>query len=106
MMRLKGLFVIILISFFVHGAAVAQQVVPKERGAFGDTEYKLGPDDKIQVFVWKEPDLSTTVVVRPDGKVSLPLIGEMLASGRTAAQLQADVAIKLRQYVSEPTVNV
>jgi polysaccharide export outer membrane protein len=61
-------------------------------GAFGESEYRLGPDDVIEVFVWKEPELSTTVVVRPDGNVSLPLIGELPANGKTAVQLQREHA--------------
>jgi polysaccharide export outer membrane protein len=66
----------------------------------------LGPEDVIEVFVWKEPDLSTTAVVRPDGKVSLPLIGELHTSGKTAVELQKEISQKLAQYVAEPVVNV
>jgi polysaccharide export outer membrane protein len=74
--------------------------------AYGGTEFRLGPDDVIEVFVWKEPELSTTVVVRPDGKVSLPLIGELPTSGKTAVELQREIGDKLTQYVSDPVVNV
>lgn len=74
--------------------------------AFGGAEYRLGPEDVIEVFVWKEPELSTTVMVRPDGKISLPLIGELEASGKTGVELQEEVSRKLRQYVSDPIVNV
>ena len=73
---------------------------------FGDSEFRLGPEDVIEVFVWKEPDLSTTAVVRPDGKVSLPLIGELHTSGKTAVELQKEISQKLAQYVAEPVVNV
>ena len=75
-------------------------------GTFGESEYRLGPEDQIQFFVWKEPDLSTTVVVRPDGKVSLPLIGEVEAVGKTAKQLQDETSKRLHQYVTEPVVTV
>ncbi len=75
-------------------------------GAFGRGDYRLGPEDVIDVFVWKETELSTSVVVRPDGKVSLPLIGELEASGKTAAQLQSEIAGKLKQYLADPVVNV
>lgn len=70
------------------------------------SEYRLGPDDVIDVFVWKEPDLSATVVVRPDGKISLPLANELQASSKTAAQLQKEIALKLAQYINDPVVNV
>ena len=60
----------------------------------------------IEVFVWKEAELSTTVVIRPDGRISLPLSGEIEASGKTAVQLQQEITEKLRQYIAEPVVNV
>ncbi len=69
-------------------------------------EYRLGPEDVIDVFVWKEPDLSTSVVIRPDGKISLPLANELEASGKTAAELQSEIAEKLRKFITEPVVNV
>jgi polysaccharide export outer membrane protein len=69
-------------------------------------DYRLGPEDVIDVFVWKEPDLSTSVVIRPDGKISLPLANELEASGKTAAELQREITERLRVYISEPIVNV
>jgi polysaccharide biosynthesis/export protein len=69
-------------------------------------EYRLGPEDVIEIFVWKEPDLSTTVTIRPDGKISLPLANELDASGKTAAELQTEVAERLRRFITEPVVNV
>jgi polysaccharide biosynthesis/export protein len=74
--------------------------------AFGDDEYRLGPGDVIEVFVWKEPDLTTTAPVRPDGKVSLPLLNEIEAQNKTVAQLQMEVANNLRKYLAEPVVTV
>lgn len=74
--------------------------------AFGEAEYRLGPEDVIEVFVWKEPELSTTVMIRPDVKISLPLIGGLEASGKTGLELQEEVSRKLQQYVSDPVVNV
>jgi polysaccharide biosynthesis/export protein len=69
-------------------------------------EYRLGPEDLIDVFVWKELELTATVVVRPDGRISLPLSGELEASGKTAGQLQQEITEKLRQYIAEPVVSV
>ena len=103
-MKLTALFTIFSISLFVAGAVNAQQL--DSTNGYGGTEFQLGPDDVIEVFVWKEPELSTTVVVRPDGKVSLPLIGELPTTGKTAMQLQKEIGEKLTQYVSEPIVNV
>ena len=73
---------------------------------FGASEYRLGPEDVIGVMVWKQPDLSTSVVVRPDGKISLALLGELEATGKTSLQLQEEITKRLRQYVSDPMVNV
>jgi polysaccharide export outer membrane protein len=69
-------------------------------------EFRLGPEDVLDVFVWKEPDLSTTITVRPDGKVSLPLAGELDASGKTATQMQQEVTEKLAQFIKQPVVTV
>ena len=69
-------------------------------------EYRLGPEDVIEVFVWKQPELTTTVVIRPDGRISLPLTNELEASGKTAVQLQKEITEKLREYITQPMVNV
>ena len=74
--------------------------------AFGDGEYRLGPGDVIEVFVWKEPDLTTTAMVRPDGKISLPLLNELEATNRTVAQLQKEVSNSLSKYLAEPVVTI
>jgi polysaccharide export outer membrane protein len=69
-------------------------------------EYKLGPEDVLEVFVYKEPELSTTVTVRPDGRISLPLAGEIEARGKAATELQDQITEKLKKYISAPVVNV
>jgi len=66
----------------------------------------IGPEDVLAISVWKEPDISRNVPVRPDGKISLPLVGELQASGLTASQLQDVIAQKLKDYISNPQVNV
>jgi polysaccharide biosynthesis/export protein len=68
--------------------------------------YIIGPSDVLAITVWKESEFSKTMPVRPDGKISLPLIGEMQASGLTTAQLRQVVGQKLMDYISEPEVNV
>src|SRR5258708_32166057 len=74
--------------------------------AFGEGEYRLGAEDVVSIFVWKQPDLSTTVVIRPDRKISLPLLGDLEAAGKTAPQLQTEIAAQLKQFVVDPKVNV
>ncbi len=104
-MRFSILSAIVGVSFCLGSVAVGQQS-KNTVTAFGESEYRLGPDDVIEVFVWKEAELSTTTVVRPDGKISLPLIGELPTSGKTAVELQKEIGQKLSQYVAEPVVNV
>jgi polysaccharide export outer membrane protein len=60
----------------------------------------------VDVFVWKEPDLSTSATVRPDGRISMPLVGEVVAQGRTPGELQKEIAAGLADYVTEPVVTV
>jgi polysaccharide export outer membrane protein len=71
-----------------------------------DTEYHIGPGDSLQVFVWNHPELSVTVPVRPDGKISTPLIENMVAAGKTPSALSRDMETALGEYVRTPTVNV
>lgn len=80
--------------------------VPTPVPPVGGADYRMGPEDVIDVFVWKEPDLSTSVVIRPDGKISLPLASELEASGKTANELQVEITERLRRYIKEPIVNV
>lgn len=69
-------------------------------------KYFLGVGDKLEVNVWKNPDLSATVPVRPDGKITIPLVGDVMAAGRTAEELSADIKSGLQKYVKSPQVTV
>lgn len=71
-----------------------------------DPSYVIGDDDVLAINVWNEPDLKQSVPVRPDGKISLPLLGDITAAGRTPSQLQEDIAAKLKAYVTHPNVTV
>ena len=71
-----------------------------------DTTYLIGNDDVLGIEVWKEPEVSKSVPVRSDGKISLPLVGEVQAAGRTPLKLEQDIADKLKNYISEPEVTV
>ncbi len=65
-------------------------------------DYILGAEDSVEVQVWKNPDLSRTVTIRPDGKISLPLVGDVQAAGQTPTQLTEAVTEKLKAYYKEP----
>jgi polysaccharide export outer membrane protein len=68
--------------------------------------YVIGSEDTLHVSVWKEPDLTATLPVRPDGKISLPLLNDVQASGLTPMQLAASITEKLKKYVADPRVTV
>jgi polysaccharide export outer membrane protein len=68
--------------------------------------YIIGADDVLAISVWKEPDVSRTLPVRSDGRISLPLVGEVQASGRTPNELQADIQQRLKAYLADPEVTV
>jgi polysaccharide export outer membrane protein len=70
------------------------------------TEYRIGPGDNLQVFVWNHPELTVTVPVRPDGLISTPLVEDLHAEGKTPSQLSRDLEKALAEYVRSPTVNV
>lgn len=69
-------------------------------------DYIIGPEDILEISVWRNPDLSREVRVRPDGKVSLPLIGDVKAVGRTTSELRDDITQKLKSYKENPTVAI
>jgi polysaccharide biosynthesis/export protein len=71
-----------------------------------DSNYIIGPGDTLEVFVWRNPELSVTVPVRPDGKISTPLVEDMVAVGKTPPQLARDMEKVLSEYVRAPKVNI
>ena len=81
-------------------------VAPADPAPGISNDYIIGPGDTIQVFVWRNPELSTTVPVRPDGKVSTPLVEDMVAVGKNPSALARDIEKVLGEYVRSPQVNV
>ena len=88
----------VLVLATVYGSAVSHAQQP--------TDYILHPGDKIDISVWKEPDLQRAVIIQPDGKFSFPLAGEINANGKTVAQIQADILTRLKVYMPEPVITV
>ena len=95
-------FSLILVVFF-SGCFKPDVIVPPGPPEEG---FVLGPEDVIEVVVWKNPDLSRQAVIRPDGKISLPLIGDVSASGLTADQLAKEIAERFKAYKENPSVSV
>jgi polysaccharide export outer membrane protein len=89
-----------------HG--IAQPVDPNAAAAAPAVaaDYVIGPGDTLQVFVWRNPELSVTVPVRPDGKISTPLVENMVAIGKSPSQLARDIEGVLSEFVRSPQVNV
>lgn len=75
-------------------------------GSQASQTYVIGPDDTLYVSVWKEPDLTETLPVRADGKISMPLLNDVQAAGLTPMQLGAALTDKLKKYVSDPHVTI
>jgi polysaccharide biosynthesis/export protein len=71
-----------------------------------DTAYKIGPQDMLQIDVWKEPEITRLVPVRPDGKITLPLLNDVQAAGLTPMELAAVISDGLKKYINNPQVTV
>ena len=71
-----------------------------------DSSYRIGPNDILSIFVWREPDLTRDVTVMPDGKITYPLIGEIMAQGLTAIELKKAITDKFQDFVTAPEVTV
>jgi len=93
------LFLALLIpGLLISGGLAAQQVA--------GLEYRIGPEDVLHISVWKEEDLDRKVLVRPDGGVSFPLVGDIQVSGRTPLEVQDEIRSRLQRYVPDAEVTV
>jgi len=88
------------VAVLVTGDALAQE------GGYLVEEYRIGPEDVLDISVWKEPDLAREVLVRPDGGISFPLAGDIEAAGKTTTEIQAIITERLRRYIPEAVVSV
>jgi polysaccharide export outer membrane protein len=105
-----------VLLFCLSGVAIGQapaadsQNTPSQAGASStkahDDSFVIGNDDHLAISVWKEPDLTRSIPVRSDGKISLPLVGEIQATGKTPLQLELEIANRLRSYITVPEVTV
>lgn len=95
-----GLVATMMISCAPQGPQITH--LPVDTPSSADDDYLIGSEDTIEVLVWKNADLSRVVSVRPDGKISLPLIGDVQAAGLTVMQLNAEITERLKKYYKEP----
>lgn len=117
-------FVIFLVSFLVSGVWAAEgdatkdtsstnmrtssppaSIAPADKASV-TSGYQLQPEDVLEISVWKEEGLKKEVLIRPDGGLSFPLVGEIQAAGMTAAQLQQEISRRLEKFIPDPVVSV
>ncbi len=93
------------VSTFIRGPTPLPEAPPA--GFVSNTPYQIGPGDALSVFVYQSPQLSVaSMMVRPDGRISLPLIPDLIAAGKTPTQLSKDIEGRLKEFVKEPNVSV
>src|SRR5436853_6477806 len=109
-----GLETLIAAGLITAGGVAAQtppdkaaaKTAPVQNVAVTDPSYKIGPQDVLRIDVWKEAEISRTLPVRPDGKISLPLLNDVQATGLTAMQLATVISEGLKKYITNPQVTV
>ena len=102
---LTGYFRIVYL-ILLSGVVGCTQPLLEDVKQASDYTYHIGPGDSVNIFVWGNPELSTSAAVRPDGKITVPLVEELLASGKTPFQLARDIEKVLSTYVKSPQVVV
>lgn len=109
MIAVRALKIAACLALLAPMGATAQAASPDPAltaAAASQANYRLGAGDQLQVFVWKNPDLSTQTPVRPDGKISTPLVQDVQAQGRTPTELAAALKLALSAYIQDPVVTV
>ncbi len=106
----KSFCTLLMTSLLVQPALAQTGQVPAEAPAPAasvvSADYLIGPGDTLQIFVWQNPELSVTAPVRPDGRISTPLVGDTVTVGKTPAQLAADLETALAVFIRTPKVSV
>jgi len=98
---------LIAVALALAGCEYAPLLPPAPPGTPAPTaEYQTGPGDSLHIFVWRNPELSTTVAVRPDGRLSIPLVEDLVAVGKTPTELSREIEKRLAKYVTDPIVTV
>jgi polysaccharide biosynthesis/export protein len=106
---IRGLILVLALLFVVPATCVAATTPPAptaDTPAPVSENYLIGPGDTLHVYVFQNEELSVTVPVRPDGKISTPLVEDMVAVGKTPSQLARDIEKSLAEYVKSPKVNI
>ena len=106
MQRRTVFFALILCPILSACATISAEEAAQQAPPPSDSDYIIGPGDTLQVFVWRNEELTTTVPVRPDGKISTPLVEDMVAVGKSPSKLARDIEVVLAEYIRQPQVNI
>jgi polysaccharide biosynthesis/export protein len=102
--RVANLTIVLFVIVGCHNAPPLPPAPPAS--ALPSSEYVIGPGDQLNVFVWRNPELSMNVPVRPDGRLTLPLVEDVIATGKTPTALARELEQRLSKYIKEPVVTV
>lgn len=110
MRLLKNLLNLLFVMSFLIACSTTSDIdansTANASGATSQPEYQIGPGDTLQVYVWRNPDISVTVPVRPDGFISTPLVEDIKAINKTPSELARDIEKRLSKYIRDPVVTV
>jgi polysaccharide export outer membrane protein len=104
--RLFGIVFAAIAALLVAGCATPKYPPAPNDAQVGDYNYRIGPLDTVNIIVWRNPDVSMSVPVRPDGKITTPLVDDMVAIGKTPTELERDIEKALTKYIRDPVVTV
>jgi polysaccharide export outer membrane protein len=106
MMKRLALAGAFLSSLLLGGCASTGSAVPAGQAAAPSPDYLIGPGDALNIIVWRNPEVSMSVPVRPDGKITTPLVEDLPASGKTSTELARDIEKALAKFIQQPVVTV
>jgi polysaccharide biosynthesis/export protein len=104
--RLLAASAIVFGALGLGGCATPHSGAPADAGAVPQTDYLIGPGDNLSIIVWRNPEVSQVVPVRPDGKITTPLVEDLPASGKTSTELARDIEKALAKFIQQPVVTV
>ena len=105
-LKLIKLNLLLVITLYIFGcSSMNSQILPKNAD-YQSTDYLIGAGDQLEIFVWRNSDLSTKVIVRPDGRISSPLVDDLLVSGLPATQVAVEIEKALSTYIRDPKVTI
>ena len=97
---------LVFVAMAVSGCATKFPPAPQQAAGIGDYSYLIGPGDNLNIVIWRNPELSTSVPVRPDGMITTPLVEDIKATNRTPTQLAREIEKSLTKYIQDPIVTI